>query len=121
MIKGKILLAESNPISAMCLKLLLSENGFEVIQVTDSEKIVPAVEKEAPHLVMMNVVLRGGRSFDAAKKLQSIPVLFLSARNDQSVRAMTAEIPSSDLLCMPYQDVELMHKLNQLLMVSSRV
>ncbi len=53
----KILLVEDNPLLIESYSQAISNAGFEVVVVRDGQEVIPAVEKDEPDLIVMDVIL----------------------------------------------------------------
>ncbi|MDD3399748.1 MAG: response regulator [Candidatus Paceibacterota bacterium] len=53
----KILLVEDNPLLVESYSRAINSAGFEVEVISDGQEVIPAVEKNKPDLIVMDVVL----------------------------------------------------------------
>lgn len=77
----KILIAEDEVLAAMELESLVMELGHDVSAVVPQpERIVPAAERCSPDIALLDVNLRGGRSYAAAQILaaRGIAIIFVT-------------------------------------------
>ena len=91
-----ILIAEDEFITALQLEDQLLEDGLNVLGIVDTaERAVNFVQKQPPHLVLLDIRLKGEMDgIEAARIFNNlkIPVIFLSAYADKDTRARMAEI-----------------------------
>lgn len=85
----KILITEDEPVQALMLKRALEELGHKVIGVVNNgEESIALAKKEKPNLIMMDIGLPGGMdgitAADIIKKECDIPVIFVTASDDQA-------------------------------------
>jgi DNA-binding NarL/FixJ family response regulator len=86
----KILIAEDEAITAMCLRLELTRLGYAVCQtVSTGESALLSADKDRPDIVLMDIRLAGKMSgIEAASQINSrhrIPILFMSGYNDKDL------------------------------------
>lgn len=83
--KTKIVLVEDDEILAKVLREELLEAGFAVVSAYDGEAGLAAVKKEAPGLVLLDLVLPKKHGFEVLAELKKspetrdIPVIILTA------------------------------------------
>ena len=112
---GKILLADDDKIMIGLLTTLLELEGDESTAVTRLEEIVPAVQRERPDIILMDVHLVGGSALEALQtlkndpELQRIPVLMTSGMDvEEQCRRMGAD----DFIMTPFRPSELLQRLH---------
>jgi CheY-like chemotaxis protein len=112
---GKILLADDDKIMIGLLTTLLELEGDESTAVTRLEEIVPAVQRERPDIILMDVHLVGGSALEALQtlkndpELQRIPVLMTSGMDvEEQCRRMGAD----DFIMKPFRPSELLQRLH---------
>lgn len=124
--KAKILVVEDEWIIANDLKDSLVEMGYRVTGIASSgEEAMASVEEEEPDLMLMDIVLKGKMSgIDAARVIRAhrkIPVIFLTAYDNQFMVDDAKKIDNSGYLLKPFKERELdiaiemaLHKKQQL-------
>jgi PAS domain S-box-containing protein len=126
--KVKILIVEDEPTIALYEKILFIRNGYDVVGIAESSTAaLLAVEKHAPDIIIMDILLKGiGDGIDTAEvinKDHDIPVIFLSAIEDSDNLARIRNVRSYGYLGKPIREYELLvavetavelHKLYQL-------
>ncbi len=94
--------------------------------VTQSDKIEGTIEKarqENPDLLILDVMLPDGSGFNLAKKLRQekdYPVIFLTARDQESDRITGFELGADDYVVKPFSPKELVLRVNAVLKRVSR-
>ncbi len=110
--KPKILVVEDQRITAEDVKETLEKLGYAVsgIAVT-GETAIDIVEKEAPDLVLMDIVLKGEKDgIETANYLRShfnIPVIYLTAYTDQKMLERAKLTEPSGYLVKPFKEKDL--------------
>lgn len=104
--KIKVLLVEDDKFLRDICGTKLIKEGFEVVQATDGQEVVRAIEKERPDITLLDIVLPTMNGFDILASIRShanpevakTPVLMLSnlGQDDDVKKAM--ELGANDFL-----------------------
>ena len=110
--KAKILVVEDEWIIANDIKDILVEMGYRVTAIASSgEEAMARVEEDPPDLMLMDIVLKGKMTgIDTAQAIRArrdIPVIFLTAYDNQCMVDQAKEIDNSGYLLKPFKDREL--------------
>ena len=110
----KILVVEGELIVGEHLRVVLKTLGYQVGEVLSSgEQALQAAEAERPHLVLMDIGLKGEMDgVEAARSIQGsldIPVVYLTAGSDPAAlrRATATATESFGYVVEPYQEQQL--------------
>ena len=96
----------------------LQKDGFRVSSAADGLAALAAVERDAPDLVVLDVMLPGLDGLSVCKKIRSqgqTPILFLSARADEVDRIVGLELGGDDYLVKPFSPRELVARVRAVL------
>lgn len=111
----KILIVDDEKSIVDILKLNLQKEGYSVIEAYDGleavEKAVPSDPNERPDLVLLDVMLPEMSGFDVCKKIRessSVPILMLTAREDEVDKVLGLEIGADDYVTKPFSMRELL-------------
>jgi DNA-binding response OmpR family regulator len=114
-----VVVVEDDPRIADLVELYLRRDGFRVVQAPDGQRGVDAVDREHPDMVVVDVGLPGGQSgFDVCRTLRSrsdVPVLFLTARDEEVDRLVGLELGGDDYLTKPFSPRELVARIRAIL------
>lgn len=108
--KASILLIEDEAPIADNAVYALETDGFKVTWVELGEKGLDVLRKEPIDLVILDVGLPDINGFEVCKKIRSfseIPIIFLTARNNEIDRIVGLEIGGDDYLSKPFSPREL--------------
>jgi PAS domain S-box-containing protein len=110
--KAKILVVEDEGIIAADIKRSVKNMGYEVAAVTDSgENAVKLAGQLKPDIVLMDIVLSGDvDGIEAAKKifeLYNIPVVYLTAHEDDRTIERTKETKTYGFILKPFGERDL--------------
>jgi DNA-binding response OmpR family regulator len=116
---GTVIVIEDDPHIADLVDLYLRRDGFRVLLARDGEQGLALSSQEDPCMVILDVGLPGRRDgFDVCRKLRAkgdIPVLFLTARDDEVDRILGLELGADDYLVKPFSPRELVARVRAIL------
>lgn len=112
MSKAKILVVEDEWIIANDIKDSLIEMGYRVSAIAASgEEALTRVEEDPPDLVLMDIVLKGEMNgIETARAIHArheIPVIYLTAYDNQFLVDRAKQTDHSGYLLKPFKDREL--------------
>ena len=106
-----MVVVEDDPHIADLVDLYLRREGYRVLLATDGEKGLEIFKQEDPWIVILDVGLPGTLDgFDVCREIRSrstVPVLFLTARDDEVDRILGLELGADDYLVKPFSPREL--------------
>jgi CheY-like chemotaxis protein len=111
--KSRILIAEDFEENRTALTLILKYAGFDVIEVENGRQAIDAVRQEEPDLVLMDVTLpvldglEATREIRSDEKFERLPIIILSAHDNDEIRREAAEAGGSEYLSKPFEVAEL--------------
>lgn len=114
----KILLVDDDIDLTELLAELLSLEGFETQVVHNGQDGLNALEHQSYDLVLLDVmmpVLNGIETLKQIRQKYSLPVLMLSARDDEIDRVLGLELGADDYLPKPFNDRELVARIKAIL------
>jgi DNA-binding response OmpR family regulator len=116
---GTVVVVEDDPHIADLVDLYLRREGFRVLLAGDGEKGLEVFAQEDPCMVILDVGLPGARDgFDVCRDIRtasSVPVLFLTARDDEVDRILGLELGADDYLVKPFSPRELVARVKAIL------
>src|SRR5215510_2070775 len=111
--KLRILIAEDFEENRVALKLILKHTGFDVIESQDGQQAIEAVRREKPDLVLMDITLpvidglQATREIRNDEKFERLPIIIISAHDDDEVRRQADEAGASGYISKPVEIEEL--------------
>ena len=96
----------------------LTREGYQVEVAGDGNMALHLARTSKPDLVILDVMLPGLDGFEVCRILRqeaSIPVLMLTARDDEIDRVVGLEVGADDYLAKPFSMRELMARVKALL------
>ena len=116
----RILVVEDDRVVQRSLRQLLTEEGYEVISAFDGSEGMAQAQQAEPDLIILDLGLPtdpfGGGQFDGFGVMQwlrrrmqgiQIPVIILTARQDQESRKQAFQLGASVYLTKPFKPEEL--------------
>jgi CheY-like chemotaxis protein len=110
--KKRIIVVEDEGIVAMDISKCLTALGYDVVFVSDSgEKTLKELENLQADLILMDVELKGNlnglETTKIIKEKFSIPVVFLTAFEDDATLQRISSLSSDGFLVKPFEDEQL--------------
>lgn len=116
---GTVVVIEDDPHIADLVDLYLRRDGFRVLLAGDGEKGLEIFTQEDPSIVILDVGLPGARDgFAVCRDIRArgtVPVLFLTARDDEVDRILGLELGADDYLVKPFSPRELVARVRAIL------
>ena len=117
----KILIAEDEPDIRDLVAFTLRFSGYEVVTGSNGEEAVELANKEFPDLILLDVRMPRLTGYDACKKikenpqLKDIPVVFLSAKGQESEIQSGMEAGAEEYLLKPFAPDQLTDRVRSIL------
>ena len=105
-----ILLAEDEPAIADAVLYALRSEGMDVQHCLLGREVAPKVRAGGIDVVVLDVGLPDASGFDVCRELRGfsdVPVIFLTARNDEIDRVLGLELGADDYIAKPFSPREL--------------
>jgi two-component system response regulator MprA len=116
---ARVLVAEDDRSVRESLVLALSVEGYEVEAVPDGRQALDAIAREAPDVVVLDVMMPVLDGLTVCRRLRAqhceIPILMLTARHEVSDRVSGLDAGADDYLPKPFSLDELLARLRALL------
>ena len=116
--KPRILIVEDEPGIADTLQYALRTDGFEPAWAATGEEALAQMRAQPPALVVLDVGLPDINGFELFKRLRElgdVPVVFLTARNDEIDRVVGLELGADDYVPKPFSPRELVARVRSIL------
>lgn len=119
---GLILVIEDEPAIADNITYALKTEGFEPVWQATGEEGLAVLNEKSVQLVVLDVGLPDINGFELCKRIRqisSVPVIFLTARDDEVDRVVGLEIGGDDYMVKPFSPRELTARIKAVLRRSS--
>ncbi|HET7388665.1 MAG TPA: response regulator transcription factor [Nocardioidaceae bacterium] len=113
----KVLVVDDEPVINQAVTDRLVTEGFDVRQEYDGPAAVAAAADWAPDLMVLDVMLPGLDGYEVCRRVQAeraLPVLMLTARDDESDVLVGLGVGADDYLTKPFSLRELVARLRAL-------
>lgn len=119
-----ILLAEDDPSIADTVIYALETEGFQTLRQTLGTETIEYISKYPVDLIILDVGLPDINGFEVCKKIRSfseIPIIFLTARQEEIDRVVGLEIGADDYIIKPFSPRELTARVKTILKRVQRI
>ena len=106
----KVLIVDDVISNVLLLKVLLTNEKFKIVTAGNGTQALEQVKKENPDLVLLDVMMPGRNGFSACAEIRrklNTPILFLTARTQDSDKTMGFGAGGDDYLAKPFSYAEL--------------
>ncbi|MEW6029130.1 MAG: response regulator [Chloroflexota bacterium] len=118
---AKILIAEDEPDIRDLVAFTLRFAGYEVVAASNGEEAVELAPRENPDLILMDVRMPRMTGYDACRvmkadpDLKHIPIVFLSAKGQESEIQTGLEAGAEEYLLKPFAPDQLTDRVRAIL------
>ncbi len=113
-----ILIAEDEEQMRTMVSDYLSALGYRTINSADGRTAIKLLEKHNPDLIILDVMMPGLDGFEAARIIRSksaVPIIFLTAKAEETDRLLGLELGADDYLTKPFSIRELAARIRAVL------
>ena len=111
----KLLLVEDDPVSVSALTRLLAAEGFLVVSTARQDEVLPLLQKNHFDLALIDLALEQGNGFGACADFHSkepgVPVIFLTASDDEGSTVAGLDMGAVDYVAKPFRPRELLSRI----------
>lgn len=114
----KIFLLEDDSAIAMGLGYSLEKEGYEVTLAESVSQALKIIEKDEFSLYILDLTLPDGNGYDVCKKIKEkgdLPVIFLTAYDDEVNVVMGFDLGADDYVTKPFRVKELLVRIKSVL------
>jgi len=124
---GRILIVDDVATNRLMARAKLVASYFDVIEAESGEQAIELAEREQPDLILLDVLMPGIDGFETCRRLkagrttQHIPVVMLTALDQQADRLRGLDAGADDFLSKPYPDMALYTRVSSLIRMKQMV
>ncbi|MEH7827971.1 response regulator transcription factor [Gemmobacter denitrificans] len=114
----KILIVDDDPRLREVLTIAFDRAGFATITAADGRSALIHAQREAPDLVVLDIGLPEMDGLEVCRRLRAlsqIPILFLSARDEEIDRILGLELGADDYVTKPFSPREVVARTRAIL------
>jgi DNA-binding response OmpR family regulator len=115
---GPILIIEDDANTASLVKTYLEREGFTTITANDGEKALRLAKQQKPGFVILDIMLPKVDGWEVCRQLRTfsnVPVLMLTAREEEIDRVTGLSIGADDYVVKPFSPRELVARVKAIL------
>ncbi|MEG4571432.1 response regulator [Microcoleus sp. N3A4] len=111
---GLILIVDDTPSNLDVISEALSNAGYKVAIATSGERALQQVERRAPDLILLDVMMPGIDGFETCQRLKAnaktcdIPIIFMTALADVDNKVKGLKLGAVDYVTKPFQEQEVL-------------
>src|SRR6187549_179436 len=113
-----ILVVDDEPKIATLARDYLEHAGFAVVTASDGQSALTTIRQRRPDLVVLDLGLPGLDGLDVTRELRrdsTIPIVMLTARDDELDKLLGLELGADDYLTKPFSPRELVARVRAVL------
>jgi two-component system OmpR family response regulator len=114
----KILVADDDPHIRSVLCFALGREGFATVEAADGAAALAAIAREKPDLVLLDIVMPEMDGTEVCRRLRrdsTLPVIFLSSRDEELDRILGLELGGDDYVTKPFSPREVVARVRAVL------
>lgn len=116
-----ILVVEDEPNIVLSLQFLMKQAGFDVRVARDGDEALREVEKRAPDLILLDVMIPKRDGYDVCQTIRANPdwayiyIIMLTAKGREVDREKGISLGANDYVTKPFSTRDLTEKVKQIL------
>lgn len=118
LVTPRILIVDDDPHIREVLRVALSKAGMAVREAADGRAALARVTEDRPDLIVLDVGMPEFDGLEVCRRIRrtsQVPILFLSARDEEIDRILGLEIGGDDYVTKPFSPRELVARVNVIL------
>jgi DNA-binding response OmpR family regulator len=113
-----ILVVDDEPSISEVVSIYLRRAGYQVVIARDGQAALEALEKQAPDLVVLDLMLPKVDGLEITRRLRAegdTPIIMLTARRGETDRILGLEMGADDYVVKPFSPQELVSRVRAVL------
>ena len=113
-----ILVVEDDRNISDLIRMYMEKEGFEVRSAYDGGKAIEEFEKQAPDLVLLDIMLPVMDGWAVCRKIREtskVPIIMLTAKGEVNDRITGLEMGADDYIVKPFEMMELLVRMEKVL------
>ena len=116
--QADILIVDDNPEIREIIQILLSGEGYQVHEAANGQQALMLLRQTSFDLIILDIMMPGLNGYQTCleiRKISNAPILFLSARTQESDKTLGFSSGGDDYLAKPFSYAELVSRAKALL------
>ncbi|EDS71717.1 response regulator transcription factor [Anaerofustis stercorihominis] len=116
--KYNILVVDDDKEIVKAINIYLSNEGYNIFEAYDGYEALSVLEKEEIHLIVLDIMmpkLDGIATITKVREKQNVPVIFLSAKSEDTDKIIGLNIGADDYVTKPFNPLELIARVKSLI------
>jgi DNA-binding response OmpR family regulator len=124
--KGKILIADDDPLLAKMLEITLTQENFITYTLPDGQEVLEKIHQINPDIIIADIMMPGMDGYELYRCLRKdpatafIPFVFLSAKTSLSDQLEGFRMGADDFVCKPFKLEDLIVRLQRVIQRAAR-
>src|SRR5919201_1226195 len=113
-----VLVVDDEPVVREVVVKYLEREGFRTLEAADGDSARELLERDAPGLVVLDLMLPGTDGLELCRWIRSrsdLPVIMLTARGEEADRIVGLELGADDYVTKPFSPRELAARVRNIL------
>lgn len=110
----KVLVADDDPNVREILRIFFESHQYELLEARDGAEAVELAAREAPDVVILDVMMPVMDGFTACREIlkkRDLPIIMLTAKDEEFDRVLGLELGADDYVTKPFSPRELMSRI----------
>ena len=110
----KVLIADDEKHIREILKMYCEKEGFDVIEAADGAEAILKVQSEKPDILILDImmpVMDGLEVCKQVRKMSDLPIIMLTAKDEDDDRILGLEIGADDYITKPFNSREVVARI----------
>jgi diguanylate cyclase (GGDEF)-like protein len=126
MLKQKILVVDDDTDILDILRIILTEENFEVIQASNGQQALELVKEKSPNLIILDYKMPKVSGIEVCKQLrkdillQHLPIIMLTGKGETKDKVEGLSVGVDDYIVKPFEPQELIARVKMILRRTSR-
>lgn len=115
---SKILIVDDDPYIRELVKVLLRNEGFDILEASDGIEALIKIQKEKVSMAVIDIMMPNMDGWQLCKEIRKyydIPILMLTAKGDITQKVKGFELGTDDYMVKPFEPLELVVRVKALL------
>ncbi|MGR4864174.1 response regulator [Caulobacter sp. LARHSG274] len=113
-----VLIVEDDPSLRTLLSRVLREEGFHPLSAAHGAEMARVIDANPIDLILLDIMLPGSNGFELCRALRrssQVPIIILSARDEETDRLIGLELGADDYIAKPFSNRELVARIRAIL------